>query len=182
VAQKIKVFQAQYLQFQPQLVVMQAGEHPDSTTYICMKAKAAEEVSIKFNHITFPEAAMAEEIIQVVKKLSDDDAVSGVLVQLPLGPNVNADNTCTVTEAVSLKKDVDGFHAYNISHLSSCAASLLFIPCTPAAVICLLESTGISITGANAVMLSRSNIIRNPVAALLRSHNATVTQCHSHTK
>ncbi|KAG2113712.1 tetrahydrofolate dehydrogenase/cyclohydrolase, partial [Suillus clintonianus] len=173
---------AQYPQFQPQLVVVQAGERPDSTTYIRMKAKAAEEVSIKFNHVTFPETATAEEIIQVVKKLSDDDAVGGVLVQLPLGPNVNADDTRAVTEAVSPEKDVDGFHAYNIGHLSLRAASPLFIPCTPAAVIRLLENTGISIAGANAVVLGRSDIVGNPVAALLRSRDATVTQCHSRTK
>lgn len=108
VAQKIKAFQAQYPRFQPQLVVVQAGERPDSSTYIRMKAKAAEEVGIKFNHVKFPEAATADEIIQVVKKLSDDEAVSGVLVQLPLGPHVDADGTRAVTEAVSPEKDVDG--------------------------------------------------------------------------
>lgn len=182
VAQKIKAFQAQYPRFQPQLVVVQAGERPDSSTYIRMKAKAAEEVGIKFNHVKFPEAATADEIIQVVKKLSDDEAVSGVLVQLPLGPHVDADGTRAVTEAVSPEKDVDGFHAYNIGHLSSRAAAPLFVPCTPAAVIRLLESTGVSIAGSSAVVLGRSDIVGNPVAALLRSRDATVTQCHSRTK
>jgi methylenetetrahydrofolate dehydrogenase (NADP+)/methenyltetrahydrofolate cyclohydrolase/formyltetrahydrofolate synthetase len=108
VAQKIKAFKAQYPRFQPQLVVVQAGERQDSTTYIRMKAKAAEEVGIKFNHVKIPEAATAEQIIEVVKKLSDDETVSGVLVQLPLGPHVDDDGTRAVTEAVSPEKDVDG--------------------------------------------------------------------------
>jgi methylenetetrahydrofolate dehydrogenase (NADP+)/methenyltetrahydrofolate cyclohydrolase/formyltetrahydrofolate synthetase len=87
---------------------VQAGERPDSTTYIRMKAKAAEEVGVKFNHVQIPEAATADEIIDIVKKLSDDETVSGVLVQLPLGPHVDSDGTRAVTEAVSPEKDVDG--------------------------------------------------------------------------
>lgn len=108
VARKIKAFQVQYPRFQPQLVVVQAGERQDSTTYIRMKTKAAEEVGIKFNHVKIPETATAEEIIQLVKKFSDDDAVSGVLVQLPLGPHVDDDGTRAVTEAISPEKDIDG--------------------------------------------------------------------------
>ncbi|KAH7914651.1 formate--tetrahydrofolate ligase-domain-containing protein [Hygrophoropsis aurantiaca] len=182
VAEKIKTFQQQYSRFQPQLVIVQAGERPDSSVYVRMKSKAAEEVGIKFTHVPLPAEATADEVVEVVKKLNGDDKVSGILVQLPLGPHVDEAGVRAVTEAVSPEKDVDGFHAYNIGHLSSRAASPLFVPCTPAAVIRLLESTGVPIEGANAVVLGRSDIVGNPVSSLLRSRSATVTQCHSRTK
>ncbi|KAF8844963.1 FTHFS-domain-containing protein [Paxillus ammoniavirescens] len=182
VAEKIKAFKAQYPHFQPQLAIVQAGDRPDSTVYVRMKSKASEEVGIVFKHITLPEAATVDEVVSVVKKLNDDEAISGILVQLPLGPHVDAEGVRAVTEAISPEKDVDGFHAYNIGLLSSRASSPFFTPCTPAAVIRLLESTGVPISGANAVVLGRSDIVGNPVVALLRNQDATVTQCHSRTK
>ncbi|EGN92434.1 hypothetical protein SERLA73DRAFT_172870 [Serpula lacrymans var. lacrymans S7.3] len=182
VAEQIQTFQAKFPRFQPQLTIVQAGSRPDSSVYVRMKAKAAEEVGIKFRHVTLPNEASVEEVVSVVKKLNDDEQVSGILVQLPLGAHVGADGERVVTEAVSPEKDVDGFHAYNIGHLSSRASSPLFVPCTPAAVIKLLESTGVPLDGVNAVVLGRSDIVGNPVAALLRSRHATVTQCHSRTK
>ncbi|KAH7930775.1 FTHFS-domain-containing protein [Leucogyrophana mollusca] len=182
VAEKIKTFQSQYPRFQPQLVIVQAGERPDSSVYVRMKSKAAEEVGIKFTHVPLPAEATADEVVEVVKKLNGNDQVSGILVQLPLGPHVSEAGVRAVTEAISPEKDVDGFHAYNIGYLSSRAASPLFVPCTPAAVIRLLESTGVPIDGANAVVLGRSDIVGNPVSSLLRSRHATVTQCHSRTK
>ncbi|KAF9227925.1 FTHFS-domain-containing protein [Gyrodon lividus] len=182
VAEMIKALKAQYPRFQPQLAIVQAGDRPDSTVYVRMKAKASEEVGIKFKHIILSEAATVEEVVSVVKNLNDDEEISGILVQLPLGPHVDAEGVRAVTEAVSPEKDVDGFHAYNIGLLSSRASSPLFTPCTPAAVIRLLESTNVPISGANAVVLGRSDIVGNPVAALLRNKDATVTQCHSRTK
>ncbi|KAF8921295.1 formate--tetrahydrofolate ligase-domain-containing protein [Mucidula mucida] len=182
VAARIKTIQQSSPRFQPQLAIIQAGERPDSVTYVRMKAKAAEEVGITFKHIALPAAATVDEIIDRVKHLNDDDSVSGILVQLPLGDHVDAEGERLVTEAVSPEKDVDGFHAYNIGHLSSRASVPLFAPCTPSAVIRLLESTGVSISGANAVVLGRSDIVGSPVASMLRNKDATVTQCHSRTK
>ncbi|KAG6333872.1 hypothetical protein ID866_5215 [Astraeus odoratus] len=182
VARRIKSYQAQYPRFQPSLVIVQAGDRTDSSIYVRMKSKAAEEVGIQFKHVNLPESATVDEIVALVKKLNDDSAISGILVQLPLGPHIDADGVRTVTEAISPLKDVDGFHAYNIGHLASRASSPLFVPCTPAAVIRLLESTGVSIAGAHAVVLGRSDIVGNPVTALLRSKDATVTQCHSRTR
>ncbi|CAL1705064.1 unnamed protein product [Somion occarium] len=182
VAERIKSLQSQHPRFQPQLAIVQAGERPDSNVYVRMKARAAEEVGIKFKHITLPEEAEVDEVVEVVQKLNDDPDISGILVQLPLGSHVGSVGESEVTEAVSPEKDVDGFHAYNIGHLASRASNPLFIPCTPAGVLRLLESTGVTITGANAVVLGRSDIVGSPVAALLRSRDATVTQCHSHTK
>ncbi|TFY60788.1 hypothetical protein EVG20_g7293 [Dentipellis fragilis] len=182
VAERIKTLKSQYPRFQPQLVIIQAGARPDSVVYVRMKAKAADEVGITINHVTLPAEATVDEVTEVVKKLNDDDSVNGILVQLPLGGHVNADGERKVTEAVSPEKDVDGFHAYNIGHLSSRASGPLFEPCTPAGVIRLLESTGVPIRGAQAVVLGRSDIVGNPVAAMLRNNDATVTQCHSRTK
>ncbi|KAF8559578.1 FTHFS-domain-containing protein [Imleria badia] len=182
VADKIAAFKQQFPRFQPKLAVVQAGERPDSTVYVRMKAKASEEVGIHFQHVTLPEAASVQEIVTVVKRLNDDDSISGILVQLPLGPHVDPDGVRTVTESISPEKDIDGFHAYNIGLLSSRASSPLFTPCTPAAVIRLLESTAVPIASANAVVLGRSDIVGNPVVSLLRNKDATVTQCHSRTK
>ncbi|KIL00398.1 hypothetical protein PAXRUDRAFT_821680 [Paxillus rubicundulus Ve08.2h10] len=182
VAEKIKAFKVQYPHFQPQLAIVQAGDRPDSSVYVRMKAKASEEVGVVFKHITLPEAATVDEVVSVVKKLNDNEEISGILVQLPLGPHVDAEGVRTVTASISPEKDVDGFHAYNIGLLSSRASSPFFTPCTPAAVIRLLESTGVPISGANAVVLGRSDIVGNPVVALLRNRDATITQCHSRTR
>ena len=108
VAEKIKATKAQYPRFQPQLVIVQAGARPDSSVYVRMKIKAAEEVGIAHKHVTLPEDASVEDIVRIVKDLNDDDEVSGILVQLPLGPHVGAEGERTVTEAVSPEKDVDG--------------------------------------------------------------------------
>lgn len=109
VAERIKTLQSTYPRFQPQLVIIQAGARPDSSVYVRMKAKAAEEVGIKFKHISFPAEVAVEEIVETVKKLNDDEQTSGILVQLPLGEHVTADGERIVTEAVSPDKDVDGY-------------------------------------------------------------------------
>jgi methylenetetrahydrofolate dehydrogenase (NADP+) / methenyltetrahydrofolate cyclohydrolase / formyltetrahydrofolate synthetase len=89
-------------------VIVQAGARPDSSVYVRMKAKAAEEVGIKFKHISLPAEVGIEEVVETVKKLNDDEQISGILVQLPLGEHVDADGERMVTEAVSPEKDVDG--------------------------------------------------------------------------
>ena len=165
-----------------------------------MKAKAAAEAGIKYTHVQLDAAATADEVVSEVIKLNADESVSGILVQLPLGDHVGPEEERKVTEAVSPQKDVDGcvvvcwvdiaylillpysFHAYNIGHLSSRASNPLFTPCTPAGVIRLIESTGVSMAGARAVVLGRSDIVGSPVSAMLRKRDATVTQCHSRTK
>ncbi|KAI0093503.1 C-1-tetrahydrofolate synthase [Irpex rosettiformis] len=182
VAQRIAALKAKSPRFQASLVIVQAGARPDSSVYVRMKQKAAEEVGITYKHITLPVEATVEEVVEVVKGLNNDPTVNGILVQLPLGPHVSSDGERIVTEAVSPEKDVDGFHAYNIGHLSSRASEPLFTPCTPAGVIKLLDHAGVPISGKHAVVLGRSDIVGSPVAALLRSRDATVTQCHSRTQ
>ncbi|GJJ12406.1 hypothetical protein Clacol_006648 [Clathrus columnatus] len=168
VTNQVKTLKSSFPRFQPTLVVIQAGERPDSSLYVRMKAKAAEEVGIQFKHTTLPVEATYEDVIGVVKQLNADETVSGILVQLPLGPHVTSEQ--------------ERFHAYNVGHLASKASSPLFAPCTPAGVIKLIETTGVSMSGAHAVVLGRSDIVGTPVAAMLRKRDATVTQCHSRTK
>lgn len=108
VTDRIKSLQANYPRFQPQLAVVQVGDRPDSTTYIRMKSKAADEVGIKFEHVKIAADAEVDDIIRVVERLNNDDKVSGVLVQLPLGDHIKVDGERRVTEAISPQKDVDG--------------------------------------------------------------------------
>ena len=108
VAHKIKSIRANFPRFQPQLCIVQAGERPDSTTYVRMKAKAAEQVGIKIRHIQVPSESSAEQIVRVVQELNADESVSGILVQLPLGDHITSAGERLVTEAVSPQKDVDG--------------------------------------------------------------------------
>ncbi|KAJ7582706.1 C-1-tetrahydrofolate synthase [Mycena floridula] len=182
VAAQIKSMQATFPRFKPQLAIIQAGDRPDSSVYVRMKAKAAEEVGISFKHVALPAETSVDEIIDIVKTLNEDISISGILVQLPLGEHVGADAERLVTEAVSPEKDVDGFHAYNIGHLSSRSSDPLFKPCTPSAVLRLLDSTGVPLAGANTVVLGRSDIVGSPVASMLRNRDATVTQCHSRSR
>ena len=108
VTAKIKELKARYPRFRVQLAVVQAGNRPDSSVYVRMKNKAAEEVGIEFKHIRLPAEARVEEFVEIVKKLNDDEAVAGILVQLPLGEHVTSEGEREVTEAISPEKDVDG--------------------------------------------------------------------------
>ena len=108
IAKQIELTQGIFPRFQPQLAVVQAGERPDSSVYVRMKSKAAQEVGIKFRHVTVPIESTAEEIVLIVKKLNADESINGILVQLPLGDQVTSAGERLVTEAVSPEKDVDG--------------------------------------------------------------------------
>jgi methylenetetrahydrofolate dehydrogenase (NADP+) / methenyltetrahydrofolate cyclohydrolase / formyltetrahydrofolate synthetase len=114
VAERIKQLQATHPRFRPQLAIIQAGARPDSSAYVRMKKKAAEEVGITFQHLQLPAEATVNEIVGHVKKLNDDPSVSGILVQLPLGEHVSPEGERTVTEAVSPNKDVDGYGFWHI--------------------------------------------------------------------
>jgi methylenetetrahydrofolate dehydrogenase (NADP+)/methenyltetrahydrofolate cyclohydrolase/formyltetrahydrofolate synthetase len=109
VAQRINTLKSTYPRFQPQLIIVQAGARPDSSVYVRMKIKAAEEVGILYKHITLPIEVTVGEIVDVVQKLNSDDTVSGIIVQLPLGDHIGPDGERTVTEAISPEKDVDGY-------------------------------------------------------------------------
>ncbi|EPQ26993.1 uncharacterized protein PFL1_05629 [Pseudozyma flocculosa PF-1] len=183
VAKRVAELKQQYDAFQPHLCIIQVGSMSASSTYIRMKKLAAEECGMRYTHVQLDEGASEQEIIRRVRELNEDISVDGILVQLPLGDHISSDAERRVTEAVSPEKDVDGFHALNIGHLSSKACNPIFYPCTPAGVIKLLETAGItSMAGLTAVVIGRSDIVGNPVTSLLRSRDCTVTQVHSRTR
>lgn len=163
----------------PGLATVLVGENPASKVYVRNKQKACAEVGIKSYGYDLPGDASQEEVEALVSKLNADPAVNGILVQLPLPKHLDEEK---VLVAIDLTKDVDGFHPVNIGRLAQKGREPVFVPCTPAGCMYLLENAGVQIAGANAVVLGRSNIVGMPVALLLVKANATVTIVHSHTK
>ncbi len=163
----------------PGLATVLVGVRKDSQTYVRMKKKACAEVGItSFGH-DLPADISQEELLQVVRELNANPEVNGILVQLPLPDHIDDEE---ILGAISLEKDVDGFHPLNIGRLSMKRRDPLFVPCTPKGCIELLDRMGVGIEGKRAVVLGRSNIVGLPVAMLLLHRNATLTICHSRTK
>lgn len=163
----------------PGLATVLVGENPASQVYVRSKQKACAEAGINsFGH-HLPEDASQEEVEALVCKLNADPTVNGILVQLPRPRHLDEEK---VLSAIDLNKDVDGFHPVNIGRLAQKGREPVFVPCTPAGCMVLLERAGAQISGANAVVLGRSNIVGMPVALLLVKANATVTICHSRTR
>lgn len=163
----------------PGLATVLVGENPASEVYVRMKQKACAEAGIESFGYHLPENASQQEVEELVRKLNADAKVDGILVQLPLPAGLDEEK---VLSAVSIEKDVDGFHPVNIGRLAQKGREPLFIPCTPHGVIVLLKETLPTLEGLNAVVLGRSNIVGMPVALLLVRENATVSICHSRTK
>jgi len=160
----------------PGLATVLVGEDPASQVYVRSKHKACEQLGIQsFSHV-LPASTSQETLVKLVDDLNQDTRVHGILVQLPLPAGLDEEE---VLLRISVKKDVDGFHPINIGKLAQKGRTPSFVPCTPAGVIELLRSTGVSLDGKNAVVLGRSNIVGMPVALLLVKENATVTICHS---
>eukprot|EP00775_Hariotina_reticulata_P007190 gene7190-7404_t len=163
----------------PGLAVVIVGERKDSQTYVRMKKKACEEVGIASFGADLPETATQQEVLDVVAKLNADPEVHGILVQLPLPKHIDEQ---LVLSAISVEKDVDGFHPLNIGRLCMKGREPLFVPCTPLGCIELLDRINVPIRGKRAVVIGRSNIVGMPVALLLNKRDATVTICHSATQ
>lgn len=161
----------------PRLAAIIAGNDPASELYVRMKRAACEKVHIGSVGITLPGTSTTGEIIREITTLNRDPGISGVLVQLPLPPQVN---TLQVTGAVSPDKDVDGFHPENLGRLF--AGHPVFAPATPLGIINLLDEYAIDPQGMHAVVVGRSIEVGRPMAALLLSRDATVTVCHSKTR
>ena len=163
----------------PGLATVLVGENPASQSYVRGKRKACAEVGIEsFGH-ELPKTATQDEVESLVAKLNADPAVDGILVQLPLPDHLDEER---VLQLINIEKDVDGFSPLNIGRLAQKGREPLFVPCTPYGCIYLLKKAGVQISGANAVVLGRSNIVGMPAALLLVKENATVTVCHSRTK
>jgi len=161
------------------LATVLVGADPASHKYVSMKRKACAEAGIESFHHELPEDATQAQVLELVSSLGADPKVHGILVQLPLPSQVDEE---TILNAVPLSKDVDGFHPLNIGALAMKGREPEFMPCTPHGCMVLLERSGTEISGANAVVLGRSNIVGMPAALMLIKRNATVTVCHSRTK
>ncbi len=161
----------------PGLEVVLVGEDPASQVYTRNKEKAAREVGIRGRLHTLAATTSEAEVLDLVKRLGADDAVDGILVQLPLPKGIREQ---PILDAVDPAKDVDGFHPVNAGLLASGRPGL--VPCTPLGCMRLLDLAEVDLTGAHAVVVGRSNIVGKPVAQLLLARHATVTIAHSRTK
>ena len=175
VREQVQELEAKYGR-KPCLCVIIVGENPASQVYVRNKVKAAAYTGMESRLIELPADTTEEALLAQITALNEDSAVDGILVQLPLPKHIDEEK---VIDAIAREKDVDGFHPGNVSGLwlgKDC-----IVPCTPAGIIRLIDSTGESISGKTAVVVGRSNIVGKPVAKLLLDRNATVVIAHSRT-
>jgi methylenetetrahydrofolate dehydrogenase (NADP+) / methenyltetrahydrofolate cyclohydrolase len=162
---------------QPGLAVVMVGENPASKIYVRNKVRACADVGISSEVYTFPASVSEADILDCVQRLNAADKVHGILVQLPLPPAISAQQ---ILETISIDKDVDGFHLYNVGGLV--AGDAIFPPCTPYGVQKLLEHEGIELEGRNVTVVGASNIVGKPMALMLMRKEATVAICHAKTR
>lgn len=159
------------------LAVVIVGNNPASRVYVNNKKKACEAVGFQSFEYALDESTTQEQLLDLISVLNRDEKVNGILVQLPLPAHIDEKK---VIEAIDPSKDVDAFHAVNVGKIM--IGEYAFLPCTPAGVMRLIESTGTDIAGKQCVVVGRSNIVGKPMAMLLLHQNGTVTICHSRTK
>ena len=163
----------------PGLAVVMVGEDPASQVYVRNKARTAEACGFHLVRHTLPADSTEEDILRTLGELNDDDSIHGILVQLPLPDHLDEQR---ITQSVAPSKDVDGFHYINIGKLSAGGSDDGFVPCTPAGCMLMIrDHAGDDLSGKNAVVIGRSNIVGKPMASLLLAANATVTIAHSRT-
>ncbi len=161
----------------PGLAVILIGDDPASHAYVKMKAKACENVGFYSITHNMPDSISQDEIIATIKMMNDNPRIDGILVQLPLPKHVDTDK---ILEVIDPKKDVDGFHAYNVGRLVTGLDS--FVACTPLGVMKMFEEYNIDLKGQDVCVVGASNIVGKPMASLLLNAEATVTITHIHTK
>lgn len=161
----------------PGLAVCLVGDDPASAIYVRNKKRACDAAGFYVDDHILPASTSQTELLRLIEKINSDPKIHGILVQLPLPPQIQSK---VILDAVSPRKDADGFHPYNMGRLVE--GDPVFTPCTPKGVIKMIESTGQTIEGKRAVVLGRSNIVGKPVALLLMHRHATVTICHSRTQ
>jgi methylenetetrahydrofolate dehydrogenase (NADP+)/methenyltetrahydrofolate cyclohydrolase len=162
---------------QPTLATILVGNDPASQVYVKNKIKACEYCGIKSIHQNLSEKISQGELLSLVQKFNNDNSINGILVQLPLPKHINSE---LVIQAIDPKKDVDGFHPYNLGMLLS-GQQAFHEPCTPAGVMELLKHYQISLVGKDVLIVGRSNIVGKPLAVMMLRENATVTVAHSKT-
>jgi methylenetetrahydrofolate dehydrogenase (NADP+)/methenyltetrahydrofolate cyclohydrolase len=161
----------------PGLAVVLVGEDPASQVYVRMKEQACEKAGIFSDEHKLSAETSEAQLLALIDELNRDPRIDGILVQLPLPKQIDESK---ILEAISPKKDVDGFHPYNVGRLVT--GNPLFQPCTPYGVMKMIEHTGVDLTGKEVVVVGRSNIVGKPVALMCLAQHATVTICHSRTK
>jgi methylenetetrahydrofolate dehydrogenase (NADP+)/methenyltetrahydrofolate cyclohydrolase len=161
----------------PGLTVIRVGHDPASEMYVRSKARKAEQLGLRGVERHLPDTITQDDLLEEIAALNANGEVDGILVQLPLPRHIDSR---VILAAIDPEKDVDGFHPLNVGRLHQGLPNL--IPCTPAGVIRLIESTGMEIAGSRACVVGRSDIVGKPVAALLLQRHATVTICHSQTR
>lgn len=179
VSSEIAAIRASNPAFKPTLAIFQVGGRQDSSTYVRMKRKAAEEAGIDAMFVHLEEDVPEQSLLSQIDEMNHDPAVHGIIVQLPLPAHINED---AVTSRVVAYKDVDGFGPHNIGELNKRSGNPYFHPCTPEGIIELLKRSNVTISGSKAVVIGRSDIVGSPVAELLKSLDATVTTLHSKSK
>jgi methylenetetrahydrofolate dehydrogenase (NADP+)/methenyltetrahydrofolate cyclohydrolase len=164
----------------PGLSVVLVGDDPASAVYVRNKAKACEEVGMRGETILMPASTSQHELLRVVERLNEDNDVHGILVQMPLPKQIDAD---AIIRCIDPSKDVDGFHPMNVGRMLIGERDA-FVPCTPAGVMELLREYRVQTAGAECVVVGRSNIVGKPMTALLMQPgtDATVTMCHSRSR
>jgi methylenetetrahydrofolate dehydrogenase (NADP+)/methenyltetrahydrofolate cyclohydrolase len=164
----------------PGLAVVIVGEDPASQVYVRNKKRTADSCGFHSLQHTLAEDTSQSDVLTLIDELNNDDAIHGILVQLPLPDHLDEQ---IITQAILPSKDVDGFHFVNIGKLTAGLTADAFVPCTPAGCMLMIEDElGSDLSGKNAVVIGRSNIVGKPMAALLLQANATVTVTHSRTK
>lgn len=161
----------------PGLAVIIVGNDPASRVYVNSKKKACEEVGFNSYEYALSEETTQEELVELVNKLNNDKNVNGILCQLPLSKHLDEN---AIINTIKPEKDVDAFHPFNVGKIM--IGEFAFLPCTPAGVMELIDSTGVEISGKNCVVIGRSNIVGKPMAMLLLHRSGTVTICHSKTQ
>jgi len=161
----------------PGLAVIMLGDNAASQVYVRNKIKACHDIGIFSDAHLLPATASQAEVLKLIDRLNADPRIHGLLVQLPLPPQLDVH---TVIERIALEKDVDGFSLYNVGGLVT--GGTVFPPCTPYGVVCMLEYSNIPITGQNVVVVGASNIVGKPMALMLMQKEATVAICHVKTR
>ena len=160
----------------PHLAAIIVGEDGASKTYVAAKAKDCEEVGFDSTVLRFDDSITEVELLSEIEKINNNPEIDGLIVQLPLPKHINEKK---ITESISYKKDVDGFHPYNVGLMFKGLPT--FLPATPYGIIKLLEHYGIETSGKHCVVIGRSDIVGKPMSALMLQKNCTVTVCHSRT-
>ena len=161
----------------PALAVVRVGSDPASAIYVSNKIKACAAAGVKSVSVEAPDSISTSELVDLVERFNADPGVHGILVQLPLPRHIDLRR---VLESISIEKDVDGFHLYNVGGLV--VGDMVFPPCTPYGVLKLLESEGVTVAGENVVVVGASNIVGKPMGLMLLQQGATVSICHANTR